>query len=283
MDARRSDGARAPEPQAEWIGLIAGNGRFPLLFAENARRLGYRVSAVALNGEADPAIERAVDRIHWVALGQLGKLIKAFKQDGVRQAVMVGGVKKTHLFSDIKPDLRSLALLRRVTIPKDDALLRAIAAELEDEGIRIRESTFGLDGLLVEDGTLTRRGPTRKERRDIEFGWEMAEAVGRLDIGQCVVVKDCVVVAVEAVEGSDDAIRRGGKLARGGAVVVKRFKPQQDRRFDLPAVGPGTIQAMIEGGAAVLAIEAGKAVFLDREEAIEAADEAGIAIVGVAR
>jgi DUF1009 family protein len=283
MSARRSEEARAPEPQAEWIGLIAGNGRFPLLFAENARRLGYRVSAVALNGEAVPALERAVDRIHWVALGQLGKLIKAFKQDGVRQAVMVGGVKKTHLFSDIKPDLRSLALLRRVTIPKDDALLRAIAAELEDEGIRIRESTFGLDGLLVEDGTLTRRGPTRKERRDIEFGWEMAEAVGRLDIGQCVVVKDCVVVAVEAVEGSDDAIRRGGKLARGGAVVVKRFKPQQDRRFDLPAVGPGTIQAMIESGAAVLAIEAGKAVFLDREEAIEAADEAGIAIVGVAR
>ncbi|OGX00589.1 MAG: hypothetical protein A3K11_07050, partial [Nitrospirae bacterium RIFCSPLOWO2_12_FULL_63_8] len=252
MNARRSEGARVPDPQAEWIGLIAGNGRFPLLFAENARRLGYRVSAVALSGEADPALERAVDRIHWVVLGQLGKLIKAFKQDGVRQAVMVGGVKKTHLFSDIKPDLRSLALLRRVTIPKDDALLRAIAAELEDEGIRIRESTFGLDGLLVEDGTLTRRGPTRKERRDIEFGWEMAEAVGRLDIGQCVVVKDCVVVAVEAVEGSDDAIRRGGKLARGGAVVVKRFKPQQDRRFDLPAVGPGTIQAMIESGAAVL-------------------------------
>jgi len=283
MNARRSEGARAPDPQAEWIGLIAGNGRFPLLFAENARRLGYRVSAVALSGEADPALERAVDRIHWVVLGQLGKLIKAFKQDGVRQAVMVGGVRKTHLFSDVKPDLRSLALLRRVTIPKDDALLRAIAAELEDEGIRIRESTFGLDGLLVENGTLTRRGPTRKERRDIEFGWEMAEAVGRLDIGQCVVVKDCVVVAVEAVEGSDDAIRRGGKLARGGAVVVKRFKPQQDRRFDLPAVGPGTIQAMIESGAAVLAIEAGKAVFLDREEAIEAADEAGIAIVGVAK
>ena len=283
MNARRSEGARVPEPHAEWIGLIAGNGRFPLLFAENARRLGYRVSAVALSGEADPALERAVDRIHWVVLGQLGKLIKAFKQDGVRQAVMVGGVRKTHLFSDVKPDLRSLALLRRVTIPKDDALLRAIAAELEDEGIRIRESTFGLDGLLVENGTLTRRGPTRKERRDIEFGWEMAEAVGRLDIGQCVVVKDCVVVAVEAVEGSDDAIRRGGKLARGGAVVVKRFKPQQDRRFDLPAVGPGTIQAMIESGAAVLAIEAGKAVFLDREEAIEAADEAGIAIVGVAR
>jgi len=268
---------------AEWIGLIAGNGRFPLLFAENARRLGYRVSAVALQGEADPALEQIVDRMHWVALGQLGRLIKAFKRDGVRQAVMVGGVKKTHLFSDIKPDLRSLALLRRVTVPKDDMLLRAIAAELEDEGIRVRESTFGLEGLLVEKGTLTRRRPTRKEWRDIEFGWEMAEAVGRLDIGQCVVVKDRVVVAVEAVEGSDDAIRRGGELARTGAVVIKRFKPQQDRRFDLPAIGPGTIRTMVEGSAAALAIEAERAVFLDREEALAVADEAGIAIVGLAK
>ena len=281
--SERPTGVRVPDARAEWIGLIAGNGRFPLLFAENARRLGYRVSAVALNGEADPALERVVNRIHWVALGQLGRLIKAFKHDGVRQAVMIGGVKKTHLFSDIRPDLRSLALLRRVSVRKDDALLRAIAAELEDEGIRIRESTFGLDGLLVEEGTLTRRGPTRKEWRDIEFGWEMAGAVGRLDIGQCVVVKDRVVVAVEAVEGSDEAIRRGGKLARSGAVVVKRFKPHQDRRFDLPAVGPGTIEAMAESGAAVLAVEAGKAVFLDREEAIASADQAGIAVVGLVK
>src|SRR5437899_1478374 len=128
-----------PDARTEWIGLIAGNGRFPLLFAENARRLGYRVSAVALTGEADPSLEKVVDRIHWIALGQLQRLIKAFKQDGVRQAVMVGSVKKTHLFSDIRPDLRSLALLRRVSVRKDDTLLRAIASELEDEGIRIRD------------------------------------------------------------------------------------------------------------------------------------------------
>ncbi len=277
----RSAGAKMPDARTEWIGLIAGNGRFPLLFAENARRLGYRVSAVALTGEADPSLEKVVDRIHWIALGQLRRLIKAFKQDGVRQAVMAGGVKKTHLFSDIRPDLRSLALLRRVSVRKDDSLLRAIASELEDEGIRIRESTFGLDGLLVEEGTLTRRAPTKREWRDIEFGWEMAGAVGRLDIGQCVVVKDRVIVAVEAVEGTDEAVQRGGKLARSGAVVVKRFKPQQDRRFDLPAIGPGTIRAMADCGAAVLAIEAGRAVFLDREEAITAADAAGIAVVGI--
>jgi len=272
---------RGQDQREEWIGLVAGNGRFPLLFADNARRLGYRVSAVALKGEADPSLERAVDRIHWVALGQLGRLIKAFKQDGVRQAVMIGGVKKTHLFSDIRPDLRSLALLRRVTLRKDDVLLRAIAAELEGEGIRIRESTFGLDGLLVEKGTLTRRSPTRREWRDIEFGWEMAKAVGSLDIGQCVVVKDRAVVAVEAVEGTDEAIRRGAALARGGAVVVKRFKLHQDPRFDLPAVGPQTIQTMVESGASALAVEAGKALLLDREEALAAADKAGIAVVGV--
>lgn len=272
---------RAQTGGSEWIGLIAGNGRFPFLFAENARRLGYRVSAVALKGETDPSLDRVVDRVHWIALGQLGQLIKAFRRDGVTQAVMVGGVKKTHLFADIRPDLRSLALLRRVRVRKDDTLLRALAAELEAEGIHIRESTFGMDGLLAEEGKLTRRAPTKAEWRDIEFGWEMAQAIGRLDIGQCVVVKDLVVLAVEAVEGTDAAIRRGSALGRAGAVVVKRFKPQQDLRFDLPAVGPKTVEAMVEGGARVLAIEAGRALFLDRAEAIAAADAAGIAIMGI--
>jgi DUF1009 family protein len=265
----------------EWIGLIAGNGRFPKLFAENARRLGYRVSAVALTGETDAALEQCVDRIHWISLGQLGKLIKVFKGDGVGQAVMVGGVKKTHLFANIRPDFRALALMRRLTVRKDDMILRAIAAELEAEGIRIRESTFGLEGLLVEEGRLARRSPTKSEWRDIEFGWEVAQTIGKLDIGQCVVVRDRVVVAVEAVEGTDQAIRRGGALAKGGAVVVKRFKPQQDLRFDLPTVGTGTIEVMMESGASVLAVEAGKALFLDRAEAIAMADKAGIAVVGI--
>ena len=272
------------DPQATpgaWIGLIAGNGRFPRLFAENARRLGYRVSAVALIGETEPVLEGHVDRIHWISIGHLGKLIKAFKQDGVREAVMVGGVKKTHLFA-IRPDFRALTLLRRMNGRKDDMILRALASELEAEGIQIRESTFGLKGLLVEEGVLSRRSPTKSERRDIEFGWDIALAVGKLDIGQCVVVKDCVVVAIEAVEGTDEAIRRGGALANGGAVVVKRFKPQQDRRFDLPTVGPMTIEVMVKSGASVLAVEAGHALFLDRAEAIAAADKAGIAVLGVA-
>ena len=274
--------ASAERPTAgEWIGLIAGNGGFPKLFAENARRLGYRVSAVALTGETEAALDQYVDRIHWISLGQLGKLIKAFKQDGVRQAVMVGGVKKTHLFANVRPDFRALTLMRRLTVRQDDMILRALAAELEDEGIRIRESTFGLEGLLVEEGRLSQRSPTKSESRDVEFGWEVARAIGVLDIGQCVVVKDRVVVAVEAVEGTDEAIRRGGALAKGGAVVVKRFKPQQDLRFDLPTVGPGTIDVMRESGASVLAVEAGKALFLDRDKAIAAANQAGIAIIGI--
>jgi len=234
-----------------------------------------------LIGETEPVLEGHVDRIHWISIGHLGKLIKAFKQDGVREAVMVGGVKKTHLFA-IRPDFRALTLLRRMNGRKDDMLLRALASELEGEGIRIRESTFGLKGLLVEEGVLSRRSPTKSERRDIEFGWEIAQAVGKLDIGHCVVVKDRVVVAIEAVEGTDEAIRRGGALANGGAVVVKRFKPQQDRRFDLPTVGPMTIEVMVKSGASVLAVEAGHALFLDRAEAIAAAYKAGIAVLGVA-
>ncbi len=265
----------------EWIGLIAGNGSFPALFADNVRALGYRVCAVALTGETDAALEGHVDRIHWISLGQLGKLIKAFKQDGVYQAVMLGGVSKTHLFSKVRFDFRALALARRLDVRKDDVILRALAAELEDEGIKIREPLFGLKGSTMEDGCLSRRSPTKSEWRDIQFGWEMAEAVGNLDIGQCVVVKDGIVVAVEAVEGTDQAILRGGALARKDAVVVKRFKTQQDSRFDLPSIGPGTIQVMAQCGASVLAVEAGKALFLDRSQALATANKAGIAVVGV--
>ena len=228
----------------ERIGLIAGNGRFPIIFADNARKLGYYVSAVAHIGEAEPELEQHVDRIHWIKIGQLNKLINAFKADGVERAVMLGGVKKTHVFTTVRPDLRALALFARVALWRDDDILREIAAEIEREGIVICESTFGLQGILVEEGTLTVRAPSEKEWEDIRYGWEVVHDIGRLDIGQCVVIKDRVVVAVEAVEGTDGAIKRGGDLAKEGAVVVKRSKPQQDLRFDLPAVGPRTIEVM---------------------------------------
>ena len=264
------------------IGLIAGNGRFPIIFADNARKLGLHVSAVAHEGETEPELERHVDRIHWIKIGQLNKLIKAFKDDGIQQAVMLGGIKKTHVFSTVRPDFRTLALATRLVLWKDDDILREFAAELEREGIAICESTFGLEGILVEEGPVTSRQPTKKEWDDIRYGWDVAQEIGRLDIGQCVVIKDRVVVAVEAVEGTDGAIKRGGELAREGAVVVKRCKPQQDLRFDLPAIGPRTIEVMGAVKAAVLAVEAGRTVMLDRDIVIQKAQESGIAVIGIA-
>lgn len=279
-----SDRTRSPEVDALApgpIGLIAGSGRFPLIFADNVRRMGYTVSAIAHIGETEEALAEHVDRIHWVRIGQFTKALKALKADGVSQAVMLGGIKKTHVFTTLRPDLRAIMLFRRLKSWKDDGILRAVAEELEREGIRIRESTFGLQSILVNEGVLTNRAPTSKEWQDIEFGWDMAGESGRLDIGQCVVIKERVVVAVEAVEGTDEAIRRGGTLARSGAVVVKRCKPHQDLRFDLPAIGPRTIDTMHAVGATVLAVEAGRTVMIDRQDVLQRANDARIAIVGL--
>jgi DUF1009 family protein len=264
----------------ERIGLIAGNGRFPIIFANNAKRLGYSVSAVAFIGETAPELEQHVERIHWMKIGQFNKLIKALKDDGITQAVMVGGIKKTHIFTTVMPDLRALAIARRLPEWKDDVILREIASELESEGITIRESTFGLSGVVAEEGVYTKREPSQKEWDDIRYGWSIAHEIGRLDIGQCIVVKDRMVVAVEAVEGTDETIRRGGTLAKARAVVIKRCKPQQDLRFDLPAIGPATIRTMQTVEASVLAVEAGRTILLDRQELVQLADEAGIALVG---
>ena len=273
---------QAPEvASGERLGLIAGNGRFPIIFADNARKLGYHVSAVAHEGETDPELANHVDRIHWIKIGQLNKLINAFKSDQVHQAVMLGGIKKTHVFTTVRPDFRALALAARLALWKDDDILREIAKELEKEGITICESTFGLEGILADEGPLTARVPSGKEWEDIRYGWDVAHDIGRLDIGQCVIVKDRVVVAVEAVEGTDEAIKRGGQLAKDGAVVVKRCKPQQDLRFDLPAVGPRTIEIMASVNASVLAVEAGRTIILDRDLTLKKAQSAGIAVVGI--
>ena len=273
---------QAPEvASGERLGLIAGNGRFPIIFADNARKLGYHVSAVAHEGETDPELANHVDRIHWIKIGQLNKLITAFKSDQVHQAVMLGGIKKTHVFTTVRPDFRALALAARLALWKDDDILREIAKELEKEGITICESTLGLAGILADEGPLTARVPSGKEWEDIRYGWDVAHDIGRLDIGQCVIVKDRVVVAVEAVEGTDEAIKRGGQLAKDGAVVVKRCKPQQDLRFDLPAVGPRTIEIMASVNASVLAVEAGRTIILDRDLTLKKAQSAGIAVVGI--
>ena len=263
------------------IGLIAGNGRFPLLFAQGARNHSVQVTAVAHVGETLPDLAQQVDKIFWIRVGQLGKMIKIFKKEAIKEVVMAGGIQKTRLFSDAWPDLRSLRLLASLKEKKDDALLRAVAGELEKEGIHVLESTLFLDFLLSSKGVMTRRSPTKKEWEDIHFAWSLAKEVGRLDIGQCLVVKDQVVLAVEAIEGTDETIQRGGRLGRGGAVVIKICKPQQDFRFDIPAIGIETVRSMAKVEARVLAVEAERSIFLDKDETIALADQVGITIVGV--
>lgn len=263
------------------IGLIAGKGQFPLLFAQAAQAQGVDIIAVAHRGETDPALASLVKELHWVYVGQLGKIIRIFQQAGVRQAVMAGGISRGRLFSEFRPDLRALNLIRRVGAGKDDRLLRAVAAELEEEGITIAPSTLFLEELLAAPGKLSRRTPTPEEFQDIDFGLQVAREIGRLDIGQCVVVRRQVVAALEAVEGTDAAIRRGGELAGPGTVVVKVSKPHQDLRFDVPAVGLDTIRVMAEVKAAVLAVEAGKTLIFNRPEMLAAADRTKIAVWGV--
>ena len=263
------------------IGLIAGNGSFPLEFAKAAKAKGLAVVAVAHEGETLPELEQWADTVVWIKVGQLGKLIKAFKDHGVTDVLMAGGIRKTGLFSGAMPDLRGAALLARMVAKKDDSILRAVAEELESDGIVVRESTLFLDNLLAPAGVLTKRKPSKDELKDIAYGWQLAKEIGRLDIGQTVVVKDLAVLAVEAIEGTDEAIRRGGRLCREGAVVVKICKPQQDLRFDLPATGLRTIETMREVRAACLAIEAGRTIIIERDAVLAAANAAGIAIVAL--
>ena len=263
------------------IGLIAGGGQFPLLFARAARKQGRAVVVAAHVNESDPTLASEVDHLCWVKLGQLGKIINHFKRHGVTEAVFAGAITKTRIFKDVLPDFKGLSLWNKIDVRQDDAILRAVAQTLEQEGIRVLASTIYLEHLLFPSGVLTRRKPTAGEVEDIRFGWKIAREIGRLDIGQCVVVRERTVLAVEAIEGTDATIRRGGKLADEGAVVVKLKKPGQDFRFDLPATGSATIATLAEAGGKVLAVEAGQSLLFDPEAMIAAADRAGIAVVGV--
>jgi DUF1009 family protein len=263
------------------IGIIAGGGQFPLLFAQAVRRHGLKVYAAAHEGETDETLADQVDALQWVRLGQLGKIIDFFKKEGVTKTVFIGSITKTNIFRDVRPDLKGLGLWNKIDIKQDDSILRAIADRLAKDGIEVVASTNYVPELLFPQGILTRKKLTKEQKNDIVFGWKIARAMGGLDIGQCVVVRNQTVLAVEAIEGTDAAIRRGGTLGKEKAVVVKLKKPNQDLRFDLPAVGEKTIVSMLEVKAAVLAVEAGYALFFDRESVIRAADAAGLVVVGV--
>ena len=266
------------------IGLIAGNGRFPFLALDAARSLGHDVTVVAIRDEADADLEAAATRlpgadIHWVSLGQLGRCITILKDAGVSRALMAGQVKHTKVFG-VLPDLTLLSVLSRLRTRNTDALISAVADVLEENGIELVNSTSFLQPLLAEAGSLTRRSPTADEAADLAFGYTMADAVADRDIGQTVVVKDRAVVAVEAMEGTDEVIARAGRLAGAGTCVVKVAKPKQDMRFDVPVVGVATIHAMREAGATVLSVDAGRTLVLDGEAVVQAADDAEIAVVG---
>jgi len=263
------------------IGIIAGGGQFPLLFIEAARKAGRKIYVAAHRSETDELVAQAADEACWVKLGQLGKIIKFFKQNRVAEAVFLGTITKTQIFRDVMPDLKGLTLWNKIDNRQDDAILRTVADALEDEGIKVLESTLYLEHLLFPKGVLSRKKPNKAQRQDIEFGWRNARAIGKLDIGQCVVVRDCSVMAVEAIEGTDAAILRGGKLAKEQAVVVKLRKPNQDFRFDLPATGAKTIESIHQVKGAVLAVEAGQSLLFDPAEMIETANRYGIVVVGV--
>ena len=263
------------------IGIIAGGGQFPLLFAKAAHSQGLKVYAAAHQGETDETLEDHVERLQWVKLGQLGKIIDFFKQEEVKKAVFIGSITKINIFRDVRPDLKGLGLWNKINIKQDDAILRAVADRLEKDGIEVVASTGYVPELLFPKGILTRKKPTKDQMSDIVFGWEIARSLGNLDIGQCVVVRNKTVLAVEAIEGTDATILRGGALGKEKAVVVKLRKPNQDLRFDLPAIGMKTIDTMKEVHASVLAVEAEYALFFDRESVIQAANNAGIVIVGI--
>ena len=266
------------------IGLIAGNGKFPFLVLEAAKSFGHDVTVIAIKDEASSEIESvaALGRpsdVHWVSLGQVGRCIAILRDAGITQALMAGQVKHNKLFSVI-PDVAALSVLRKAATKNTDALISAVADVLQDNGIDLIDSTLFLEPLLAREGYLTSRRPTIDEDKDLLFGYEVADAIAGLDIGQTIVVKNRAVVAVEAMEGTDEVITRAFRLAGAGVTVIKVAKPNQDMRFDVPVIGLPTIKTLHEARAATLSIDAGRTLILDGSKVFDAANQADISIVG---
>ena len=275
-------------------GLIAGNGRFPFMVVAAARRAGVALAVAAIREETDPSIENEVERVTWVGIGQLGKMINFFKGEGVEKAIMAGQVKHVQIFSRAVPDARMLKLLLKLPRRNTNSLIGAVAAELASEGIYLIDSTYFLQDYLPRPGNLTNRKPNAAERADVEYGLEIGREMAGLDLGQTIVVRGKACVAIEAMEGTDETIRRAGELLRGGRqtrkrlrltsgalTVLKLSKPNQDMRFDVPVIGVPTIETMIAAGATCLCISAGKTLMFDRDEMIAMANKHKLAIVAV--
>ena len=266
------------------LGIIAGNGEFPLVLAREARQQGMgQLVAVAFEGETDREFTKLVDDVEWIKIGQLSKLIQAFTSRGVKRAVMAGGITPANLFRNLSLDFRMVAVAARLKVRNAETIFGAIADELAKDGVELVDPREFLGDAVPREGCLTRSKPTKQQQEDIEFGLRIAKEISRLDIGQTVVVKEGTVLAVEGFEGTDECIRRGGALAgeKGGAVVIKVSKPNQDFRFDIPCIGLQTIESCATGKVAVLAVEAGSSLFLSKVEVLRKADELGLRIVGV--
>lgn len=256
-------------------------GELPRAVALNARSKGYKVFAVALEPLADESLSLYVDEIKKINVGKLGEIIETLKEHDIKEVIMAGKVPKSLLYKNsVIPDFRAMKLLFFLKNRSDDSIMLAITSEFEKDGIRLLDITDFSSNMMATEGVMTKNKPTKEEWKDIYFGWPLAKEIGRLDIGQTVVIKNQAVMAVEAIEGTDEAIKRGGKLAAGGAVIIKVSKPQQDMRFDVPTVGLSTLRSLIEVNARILALEAEKCICLDKDDLIKEADKARVSILG---
>ena len=264
------------------IGLIAGAGQFPILFSKKAAQKGYQVYAIGFNKETDTILAAHVQKIKYIYLGQISKLIKYFKQNQTTKVVMLGAISKTNIFKNIRPDFKALSFIAKTARTHDDSILTSFANLLLKEGIEILPSTFLLPELISPKGCWTKKKPDIAQKKDIVQGWQIAKQIGKLDIGQCIVISNGTVLAIEAIEGTDATIKRGGHLSKkNGAVVVKLSKPAQDLRFDLPSSGIQTIETMHEAGVRILVLEAKKSISFDRDEMIALANQYNISILAL--
>ncbi|MDZ4383294.1 MAG: UDP-2,3-diacylglucosamine diphosphatase LpxI [Thermodesulfovibrionia bacterium] len=276
--------SKQPSSNPRLLGLIAGMGDLPMAIALEAKKIGYRVTGIALQPPADESLKDYVDDFYKIRIGRFGTIIKTLKKLSIKETVMAGKVPKSLLYQNkasLMPDIRAVKFLLSLKDYSDDTFMQAISAELKKEGITLLNITAFTKNLLTPEGVLTKKHPQKTQWKDIEFGWRTVKEIGRLDIGQTIIVKDMAVMAVEAIEGTDEAILRGGSLAKENAVVIKASRPQQDMRLDVPVVGINTLLTMKKVKANLLVLEAGKSIIVDKERFIKEADKAEIAVVGI--